>query len=1016
MNKYSLNFKNQMLEQLYQKREIPPLLSWTKIMTATVILFGIISIIFTVKTDVNSPKPYISNLLLVGSGVITMTVLHIKKKYFNIIHTINCTLYMSTIIWTYIDQDFYHDPSSNCLNGYIQGLATYVYITGTKFLPKLFLITLLFINMAFCNGLNSFFSNFLQVTPLWLIFIYKVYVDEKTNRRLFLSQQQEHVYKYIIQNVLPNGLYIVKFDKKIERIELNSSNQKPKLLSYVKNNDDMKHLMKNTILASDDAKLQNLMKSNTIAWADTLEGHLRRKISQALEWGEKRFIKLKDRNVIRSKQGTSSNDSDNVQCSIINNININFENQRSLTKNTINYSDQDMQNKRNTMSTTNFHQQFYKKKLQESQNNQINIKPQFGNGSLSPSNDLKILRSKLRQYNTQPSNNNLDQQEQNSIIGLKNQQKIPVHVQNKQSKIVINQNSQQLISVQEVASNLLANSQNLFSLQNQAGQPKKSLKEKPANNNLIKSGLTQRNVAAAASQAILDKKVTLNEENQNTITDLVEYFSAIYKKNDETQYKLNLRLSTFYLNEIYGVISVEDESYKEKFISKERAYFNLQEIFMKTIKDINNLTVSHLYKLMRLSNQPSQMVELEIRNNSENLYQFLKLKNKLDNYNSALQILSSRFSQKIQISECTEFSLQKELKPFFDICLAKAKSSKIKLFVDYSSAIVQNDYLFTHKQLFNHLIYNIMFNAIENTPPKGIIAVRIDLNQEKTQVKFKIFNTTIYNLDAQYLYNYHDPITITTLMNDIKYLDRPQLGLRFAHRILQKLGPSSKIEYTSKDNNNLQDSFNIDNICGYLEQKNSVFKFSPRSSVNTVFQTFYLYKDMQTVLQLNPQINQPNQSILIQKSMVNEGSELIKQRFTLKNQLQKNTPYIAETKSNIKNELQRKSSIQIDKLSAVQLNITQLINENQASLGFPQINKSNSVGPINCNNNSSSCMVMDESNDSFKLWIKNKQIQECNKSIPKLYYLKQNQVSASKDQSQIQSEHFSSTTTSKLKI
>ncbi|EAR91580.2 transmembrane protein, putative (macronuclear) [Tetrahymena thermophila SB210] len=1002
-----------MLEQLYQKREIPPLLSWTKVMAATVILIGVVSIIFTVKAGVNTPKPYISNLLLVGSGVITITVLHIKKKYFNLIHTVNCTFYMSTIIWTYIDQDFYHDPSSNFLNGYIQGLATYVYITGTKFLPKLFLITLLFVNMAFCNGLNSFLSQFLQVTPLWLIFIYKVYVDEKTNRRLFLSQQQEHVYKYIIQNVLPNGLYIVKFDKKVERIELNSSNQKPKLLSYVKNNDDMKHLMKNTILASDDAKLQNLMKSNAITWADTLEGHLRRKISQALEWGEKRFIKLKDKNVIRSKQGTSSNDSDNGQCSIINNSNINFENGRSLTKNTINNSDQDIQNNRNTQSTYNFQQQFQKKKLQESQNNQIiSLKGQNGNGNLSPLNDLKNLRSKLKQY-TQPSNNNLDQQEHNSMVGLKYQQTTPV--QNKQNKTPVNQYSQQLISVQEVASNLLYNSQNLLSLQNQVGQPKKSIKEKLPNNNLLKSGLTQRNVAAAASQAVLDKKVTLNEENQNTITDLVEYFSAVYKKNDDTQYKLNLRLSTFYLNEIYGVISVEDESYKEKFVSKERAYFNLQEIFMRAIKDMNNLTVSHLYKLMRQQNLASQTVELEIKNNSENLYQFLKLKNKLDNYNSALQILSSRFPQKIQLNECTEFSLQKELKPFFDICLAKAKLSKIKLLFDYSPAILQNDYLFTHKQFFNHLIFNIIFNAIENTPPKGIIAVRIDLNQEKTQVKFKIFNTTVQNIDAQYLYNYHDPITITTLMNDIKHIDRPQLGLRFAHRILQKLGPSSKIEYTQKENNNLQDSFNIENICGYLESENSAYKFSPRSSVNTVFQTFYLYKDMQTVLQPNIQANMPNQSMLIQKSVVSDSTDLLKQRFILQNQLQKNTPYIAETKSNIKNEPQRNSSLQIDKLTPQQLNITQLINDNQASLGLQVINKSNSVGPINYNN-SSSCMVMDESNDSFKLWIKNKQIEDCNKSIPKLYSLKQNLVNASKDQSQIQSEHFSSITTSKIKV
>lgn len=68
----------------------------------------------------------------------------------------------------------------------------------------------------------------------------------------------------------------------------------------------------------------------------------------------------------------------------------------------------------------------------------------------------------------------------------------------------------------------------------------------------------------------------------------MEYFSAVYKKYDNTQYKLNLRLSTFYLNEIYGVISVEDESFKEKFISKERAYNNLNEIFVKSIKDINN--------------------------------------------------------------------------------------------------------------------------------------------------------------------------------------------------------------------------------------------------------------------------------------------------------------------------------------------------------------------------------------------------------------------------------------------
>lgn len=79
------------------------------------------------------------------------------------------------------------------------------------------------------------------------------------------------------------------------------------MFSGMRTTDDVKHMLKNTILARDDQQLSSLTGPSSVwSWDDTLDGHLRRKIDQTLSWGEKRFIKLKDKNIIRNRQNSST--------------------------------------------------------------------------------------------------------------------------------------------------------------------------------------------------------------------------------------------------------------------------------------------------------------------------------------------------------------------------------------------------------------------------------------------------------------------------------------------------------------------------------------------------------------------------------------------------------------------------------------------------------------------------------------------------------------------------------------
>lgn len=113
-------------------------------MSGVASVFSLISLFYTIKAGTTNPKPYVFNFLVLGAAIGTIFILQARPLLLNYIHTINCSVYMSTIIWSYTDSDFYKDSASDYLNGYIQGLATYVFISGTLFLPKLYLITLMF--------------------------------------------------------------------------------------------------------------------------------------------------------------------------------------------------------------------------------------------------------------------------------------------------------------------------------------------------------------------------------------------------------------------------------------------------------------------------------------------------------------------------------------------------------------------------------------------------------------------------------------------------------------------------------------------------------------------------------------------------------------------------------------------------------------------------------------------------------------------------------------------------------
>jgi len=52
------------------------------------------------------------------------------------------------------------------------------------------------------------------------------------------------------------------------------------------------------------------------------------------------------------------------------------------------------------------------------------------------------------------------------------------------------------------------------------------------------------------------------------------------------------------------------------------------------------------------------------------------------------------------------------------------------MFVDFSDSLRKDPVVFTEKQMLGLLVHNVIFNAIENTPAKGTVAVRVSLAKE----------------------------------------------------------------------------------------------------------------------------------------------------------------------------------------------------------------------------------------------------------------------------------------------
>ncbi|KAL4497358.1 hypothetical protein ABPG72_011293 [Tetrahymena utriculariae] len=359
------------------------------------------------------------------------------------------------------------------------------------------------------------------------VLCYKVFTDEKNFRQDFLIKQKMEKWMLIIDKVIPSSVFITKFNPREETIELSQSNQKAKNQFQVKNSEQLQTFMAKTFL--DKNSEATLILNNS-----TQPNNLKKKIRTLIE---------------RERQN----------------------NQKKLQQKRI----QDNAQKMKSISDSNVH------------NHKTTLQPVNTISNMLNYKNRSRLESKNSVYTDQQTPYSLENSRKISNNGNQNMNNIPLPFRNQVMKNKRNRESYG--NIEGLNKNIQNNSLPLLA-QNQ-----------------INENVEQENLTNSCDSQLVQRKcrrmrtirntqnIIKNQENQslnnNQITENMinnNFILGYYRKDElSEQQTFSIKLYSYYLEEIYVIVVIDEESYEQKMIREKN---RLREFQLNSIRFVNELS------------------------------------------------------------------------------------------------------------------------------------------------------------------------------------------------------------------------------------------------------------------------------------------------------------------------------------------------------------------------------------------------------------------------------------------
>ncbi|KAL4439534.1 hypothetical protein ABPG74_003936 [Tetrahymena malaccensis] len=179
----------------------------------------------------------------------------------------------------------------------------------------------------------------------------------------------------------------------------------------------------------------------------------------------------------------------------------------------------------------------------------------------------------------------------------------------------------------------------------------------------------------------------------------------------------------------------------------------------------------------------------------QNLYKLLfsvyNRKYNLMNYNYFFQF----FKKRTHLEAFSNINLSQIIENVIQMFKQEVKQKKIQIFTDYldNEAKVTTD-----QNALRQIIYNLLYNAIQNTPKNGFVALRVQIdNKYNDCIKIKVRNSfNQYSADKSLVstpYQEDCKFKIDEMISYLKRKGRVNLGLRISQRLIKIIGPTDKI-------------------------------------------------------------------------------------------------------------------------------------------------------------------------------------------------------------------------------
>ncbi|KAL4441776.1 hypothetical protein ABPG74_008773 [Tetrahymena malaccensis] len=439
-------------------------------------------------------------------------------------------------------------------------------------------------------------------------------------------------------------------------------------------------------------------------------------------------------------------------------------------------------------------------------------------------------------------------------------------------------------------------------------------------------------------QSASNQNINQNTNTQNT-KKVSEYIGTYRPNGFDVDKKLLIRVSTFSLSEVFAVITIENETYREKYIKQIKFSTFLEKIFSFQLKKFKESYLVVLNELNRINNQ-SVLNQL--------LYHNVKCMNRVNSY---LQYFEFKNSSKHEFS-VTEFSLTAEMYKILRSLKHYIVGKRIRTYYENTT---NQDKISTDEERLQQIFFMILEHLMVNAPMDGYLAIRIT-NDQTISNCFKIQIQSTYDSDLLNQINLQT-FNIDELYNDYEIYQNYFVSLRIAIKLVTLMGPYNKIEFHRSDKNILFTSFSIFSDLEVIKTqqiKTQIFNNSNNVKLGLT----------QQIIQ-NPQIQDVSQNIGVNSSALGSGKNNNETTSIAKYNSQKNQEKNGEC--NINNTYNNSN-----------INNQQIINKKYQTT----LNNINSSNELNDSGNVSE--IYDEQS-SFNQWFKVKQLQHSSLANQKVF-------------------------------